>query len=415
MAQTPSIVTESWNNGDYVLTVKHNGPLDVSIKCSGNETGRSATYKRSSPKVPSFPDFYKGERQYEGENFDMKNIEENVTNGCRTDVTKFQGMGFLKLGIKDSAAIKDTVKTNKAGTFKWTLRYSSTSDVNSIDLYVNGSKIKTLSLPKGANYSDWKTISENIELKSGENKIELKANSAAPCSVYLDNFKVAGDFGGSTVTPIEPINGTLIKELIVNDRDNAANWSIYNNTGVGSLIYGDRDITFASFPENLVGAETIKTACDSKMYTSDLGEFTAGADITVYVAVDERVAENIQSWLGNWKNAGVSVSSSNDVTFILYKKNVKSGEKVTLGTNGGFGLSANYSVFAVPQEKIIKGDLNSDGCVDVFDMCLARMGVTDGFNNTLAFDAADIDSNGKVEASDLVKLQKFLLGMIKQF
>lgn len=415
MAQTPSVVTESWNNGNYVLTVKHNGPLDISIKCAGNETGRSTAYKKSSPKAPSFPDFYEGERQYEGENFDMKNIEENITNGCRTDVTKFQGMGFLKFGTKDSAAIKDTVKTSKAGTFKWTLRYSATSDVNSIDLYVNGSKVKTLSLPKGSNYSDWKTISENIELKSGENKIELKANAAAPCSVYLDNFRVAGDFGDGTVVPPEPINGTLIKDLIVNDRDNAANWSIYNNTGAGSMIYGDRDITFASFPENLVGAETIKTACDSKMYTSDLGVFMAGDDITVYVAVDERVVESIQSWLGDWKNAGVSIVSSNDVIFNLYKKNVKAGEKVTLGTNGGFGLSANYSVFAVPLEKVIKGDVNSDGCIDAFDMCLARKGVIYGFNNTLAFEAADIDSNGKVETADLVKIQKFILGMIKQF
>lgn len=413
--QTRSSVTESWNDGKYTLTVKHNGPVDISIKCSGNETGRSTSYKKAAPSAPAFPDFYTGARQYEGENFDMKNVEGNVTNGCNSGLKKYQGMGFVKFGTKDTAAVKDTVSTSKAGEFKWTLRYSATSDVNCVDLYVNGSKVKTLSLPKGSSYDDWKTISENIDLKVGENKIELKANAVAPCSVYLDNFRVEGDFGDSTVIPIEPINGKLIKELIVNDRDNAANWSIYDNTGAGSLIYGDRDITFASFPENLVGAETIKTACDSKMYTSDLGVFTAGADITVYIAVDERVVEGIQSWLGSWKYAGVSMVSSNDVTFILYKKNVKAGEKVTLGTNGGFGLSANYSVFAVPQEKIIKGDLNGDSCVDSIDMGLARKGVIYGFNNTLAFDAADIDSNEKVETSDLAKIQDFILGKINKF
>ena len=75
-------------------------------------------------------------------------------------------MGFVKFGTKDTAAVKDTVKTTKAGVFKWTLRYSATSDVNCVDLYVNGSKIKTLSLPKGSGYDDWKTISENINLLS---------------------------------------------------------------------------------------------------------------------------------------------------------------------------------------------------------------------------------------------------------
>lgn len=415
VSQTASVVTESWSDGNYVLTVKHNGPLDISIKCAGNETGRMTSYQKSSPKAPSFPDFYTGARQYEGENFDMKNVEGNVTNGCHTDVTKFQGMGFMKFGTKDSAAVKDTVRSNKAGTFKWTLRYSATSDVNSIDLYVNGSKIKTLSLPKGSNYSDWKTVTENITLKAGQNKIELKANAEAPCSVYLDNFKVEGDFGDSSGITVEPLNGTLIKELIVFDKENAANWSICDNSGTGSLIYGDRDMTFADFAENLVGAETIRTACDSKMYTDDLAEFTAGADITVYAAIDERVADEIQSWLGSWKKAGVKMTSSNDVTFILYKKDLKSGEKVTLGTNGGFGLSANYSVFAVPQEKIIKGDLNSDGRVDIFDMCLARKGFLYGFSNTIAADAADVNDNGDVDAVDLVKIQNFILGRAKTF
>lgn len=412
--QTPSELTESWNSGTYTLKIKHNGPLDISIKCSGNETGRSVSYKKSSPKAPSFPDFYEGERQYEGENFDMKNIEENITNGCRTDIKKFQGMGFLKFGTKDSAAVKDTVKTGKAGTFKWTLRYSATSDVNSIDLCVNGTKVKTLSLAKGSSYSDWKTVSENIELKSGENKIELKANSTAPCSVYLDNFRLAGDFGDGNITPPEPVNGTLIKNLIVNDRENASDWSICENTGIDSLIYGDRDITFASFPENLVGAETIKTACDSKLYTSDLAEFTAAEDITVYIAVDDRVLESTP-WLKDWQNTGVSMVSSNDVNFILHKKDFKADEKIILGTNGGLGLSANYSVFAVPQEKITKGDLNDDGFVDVFDMCLARKVFVGESDNTFMYDAADIDSSGKIEVSDLVEIRKFIFGIIKNF
>jgi len=562
VSQTASVLTESWNNGEYTLTVKHNGPLDVSIKCSGNETGRLTSYKTAAQVEPDFPDFYTGTRQYEGENFDIKNVEGNVTNGCSSGLKKYQGMGFLKFGTKDNAAVKDSVKTNKAGTFKWTLRYSATSDVKCVDLYVNGTKVKTLSLPKGSGYDDWKTVSENINLNAGENKIELKANSTLPCSLYLDNFKLEGNFGDSEIT-IKPLNGNLIKNLIINDKENGADWSIYdgfgkesvmfgdrdivtidvpaylegaeavktacdskmftddlgtftaggditvyiaidtrvvpilpdwlkswqksdgiikassdltfelykknfksgetvtlgknggygdntnyivlakneekiingkliknlqvydgenggdwsiyNNAGAGSVLFGDRDITAVSFPDNLIGAETVRTACDSKLVTTDLGIFTAGADITVYIVMDSRVTDPLPSWLKGWKNAGVTISTSNDLTLMLYKKNVKSGEKVVLGTNGGSNDSVNYSVIAVAQEKVIKGDLNNDGTVDAFDLCIARKCFIKGFNDTLSYEAADTDGNGAVNVNDLKQIQNFILGNITSF
>lgn len=355
--QTASVVTESWSNGTYTLTVKHNGPVDISIKCSGNEIRRSTAYPQAVQKAPAFPDFYTGARQYEGENFDMKNVEGNVTNGCsdKNGPKKYQGMGFVKFGTKNTAAVKDTVKTSKAGTFKWTLRYSATSDVNCVDLYVNGSKVKTLSLPKGSGYDDWKTISENINLKTGENKIELKANATLPCSLYLDNFKVEGDFGDAAVT-VQPLNGKFIKNLIVNDKENAVDWSINEKIEKGTLIFGDRDITAVDIPKNLIGAEAVRTACDSKMYGDTLGNFTAGADITVYTAIDSRV-NPIPAWLENWEKTDSKMTATSDLTFELYKKNFKSGEEVTLGMNGGNGNNTNYFVLAKPEEKILNGKL----------------------------------------------------------
>lgn len=560
--QTASVITESWNNGTYTLTVKHNGPVDISIKCSGNETGRSTSYPQAVRTAPEFPAFYTGARQYEGENFDMKNVEGNVTNGCNSGLKKYQGMGFVKFGTKNTAAIKDTVKTTKAGTFKWTLRYSTTSDVSCVDLYVNGSKVKTLSLPKGSGYDDWKTVSENITLKTGENKIELKANNTLPCSLYLDNFKVEGDFGDATVT-IPPLNGNLIKNLIVNDKENGldwsiyesfdkdavifgdrditatsvpenlvgaeavrtacdskmfasdlgtftagaditvyiavdsrvvpvlpdwlgdwekadgtitatsdltyelykknfnsgetvtlgmnggngnntnylvfaknkeiilngkliqnlqvydtengSDWSIYNNTGAGSSIFGDRDITATSLPTNLIGAETIRTACDSKMFNEDLGTFTAGADITVYIAIDSRVVPVLPEWLGNWKKIDISMTATSDLTFEFYKKDFKSGETVTLGANGGNGNNTNYIAMAVEKINVILGDFNQDGIINVFDLALAKQGYMNGFTDTISAEATDVDENGKVEISDLKQIQNFLVAKIKSF
>ncbi|MCI6560764.1 MAG: hypothetical protein MR434_05080, partial [Ruminococcus sp.] len=221
-----------------------------------------------------------------------------------------------------------------------------------------------LSLPKGSGYDDWKTISENINLNVGENKIELKANSTLPCSLYIDNFKVEGDFGDA-VSTVEPLNGKFIKNLIVNDKENSADWSINEKFENGALLFGDRDVTAIDIPANLIGAEFVKTACDSKMFAEDLGKFTAGDDVTIYIAVDNRVVPIIPEWLKNWTKTDDVLTATGNLTFTIYKNNFKSGEEVTLGTNGGTGDNANYVVFAKNMEIVLNGKLIKN--LQVFD------------------------------------------------
>lgn len=195
--QLRSDVSESWNNGVYTLVIQHNGPVDVTVKCAGNETGRLTSYTKASLVEPDFPGEYTGPRQYEAEFFDYKNIGEIVKNGCTADITKFQGQGYMKFGTRADAAVKDTVTSKTAGTANMTLRYSAVADAEnadmsnvSLDLYVNGEKTGTLSLSKGESASDWKTVSQQITLKEGDNKIELKATSGLSGQLYLDNFVI---------------------------------------------------------------------------------------------------------------------------------------------------------------------------------------------------------------------------------
>ena len=403
------------------MTVKHNGPVEISIKCSGNETGRLTNYNKSNVTAPAAPSFYTGIRQYEGELFDTKNIEGNVANACGSGVTGIQGQGFLKFGKNANAAVKDTVYTQKDGEYKFTLRYSATSDINNVDLYVNGSKVKTLSMSKSSSYSDWKTITENINLKSEDNKIELKANAALPVSLYIDNFTLEGDFGESSYPDPKPLNGTFIKNLVVTDKENASNWSIENNFEKGVKVYGDRDFIATAVPSHISNGEYIRTACDSKLTTGDEAVFTAGGDISVYVALDSRVDKSAASWINDWDKTQFVIKTSNNVILELYKKNVKSGETVTLGTNSGNGDTANYIVIVTNQQEepvirdVIKGDVNFDGRINVFDLCLAKQYYIDGFNDPLAEEAADVDCSGTVEIGDLKQIQDFLVSKIKTF
>ncbi|MBR6996411.1 MAG: family 43 glycosylhydrolase [Ruminococcus sp.] len=57
----------------------------------------------------------------------------------------------------------------------------------------------------------------------------------------------------------------------------------------------------------------------------------------------------------------------------------------------------------------IRGDLNFDGSVDIFDRTVMQRGIIAGFDETMAA-IADMDGSGTVNTADLVLLSQFLLG-----
>lgn len=411
--QTVSEISEKYSNGTYTLIVKHNGPVEISINCSGNETNRETSIKKSTVKAPASPSFYTGVRQYEGEFFDVKNVDGYVQNACGSGVTGIQGQGFLKFGKNETATVKDTVTTSKAGEFTLNLRYSSITDINNVDLYVNNTKVETMQLVNTNDYSNWKIYSSKVNLKEGKNKVEFRANSTLPSSLYIDCFAVEGDFGdANSDTVIQPIEGTLIKNLIVEDTENAFNWAIGYNFDVDSVVYGDRNFVCTS--SGIVkGTEYIQTACDSKLFTENLATFEAGKDMYVYVALDNRVVANLPEWLNSWTNTNSTITTSNDVTFTLFRKYVKANEKVTLGTNGGLGDSANYIVFATTSEPNIintKGDINLDEKVDFLDIMLLKKYLFGMISLTETQSLqADMNSSGDINICDMVILKNTII------
>ncbi len=160
---------------------------------------------------------------------------------------------------------------------------------------------------------------------------------------------------------VDPLNGELIQNLMVQDltynkdKWNYQYWALDTEIAVGDLVFGDREFTYVTLPDAVVGGEAVLTACDHKFATGDLATFTAGADIIVYAAFDQRVitgdaANGLPAWAANWEDTGLTATTSNDVTFLFYAKEVAAGETVTLGTNGQSASCLNYTAFAVAAE-----------------------------------------------------------------
>lgn len=184
-----SSITKTWADGVLTLNVTHNGPLDLTINCSGAGTGRLTSFKTATITVPADPPAYNGPRQYEAENFDVKSVAQNVTNGTGNTIRRYQGLGYLKFGTNAAAAARDTVLVPSTGTYKLATRYSaSVGNVTSVDLYVNGAKVATPTFTKTATDSDWTLDTQVVTLQAGRNVVMYKANAAGASNLILDNF-----------------------------------------------------------------------------------------------------------------------------------------------------------------------------------------------------------------------------------
>lgn len=208
--------------------------------------------------------------------------------------------------------------------------------------------------------------------------------------------------------PAEPLNGELIKSLTVKDTANISKWSIQQNLQTGSEIFGDRTFRFTAVPEQLTGAEYIRTACDSKKYTDTEAEFTAGSDITVYLGLDSRIST--PSWLSDWTQTDMVLTDDGNpvVTYIVFRRDYKQGETVTLGAVN-FSGCVNYSVAVTKAAPaVIKGNVNADNTVNSADVLMMQKWML-GTGELTDQQAGDINDDGIINITDFCMLKELLI------
>jgi hypothetical protein len=186
-----SNVNATWLDGVYTLTVNHNGPLDISVSCSGYATGRLTSYKTASIQEPAAPPAYSGPRQYEAEHFDFRSIGGQTANGINGSIRNYQGLGYLNFGTGASASVRDQVSVPASGSYRLQTRYSLASgSVGNIDVYVNGVRAVTPTFIATSSTSNWSVNSQTINLTAGKNTIEFRATGTRSNPIYFDNIVI---------------------------------------------------------------------------------------------------------------------------------------------------------------------------------------------------------------------------------
>ncbi len=207
-----------------------------------------------------------------------------------------------------------------------------------------------------------------------------------------------------------PTGGSLIQNLLVRDMTYLPYWKFDAGLDTGDFVYGDRDVTYTSVPEVLQGAEAILTPCDAKNSSGTLAGFTAGADMTVYLALDSRVTTT-PAWLADYTRTELTMTNSKDVVYALYAKDVQAGETVTLGENGQSSGCVHYTVLAVQKTpETLAGDVNADGACSVLDVVLLQQWLLQVPDAALSDPtAADLCKDGKLNGFDLALLKRAVL------
>lgn len=310
-----------------------------------------------------------------------------------------------------------------------------------LELYldkISDAPAATLEFTGSSGFTDYKEVSFNIPVIKGNHDLYIRFIGGDGYLMNVDSFV----FGREKL----PVNGRLISDLKIFDTERESAYSIADGAKVGSLVFGDRDVTFATIPNELVGAEQIVTACDAKYLSGDAMSFYAAKDIKVYVGFDSRVSPT-PDWLSAYEKTSLTCSNTGDVTFDLYTVPLKKGERITLGANGQSYMCVNYVVFVVEDETaqppteaptdpptdaptelpteaateaelMIYGDADGDGGVSINDVVKVLCHTANPRSNPLTDtqrELADVCQNGDgVNVLDAVSIQKFLASMINE-
>lgn len=279
-------------------------------------------------------------------------------------------------------------------------------NMSGIELYldsISGTPKAKLSFSGTSGFSDFTEQTWNIPAISGQHNLYLKFTGGDGYLLNLDCFT----FGKEAI----PVNGRVIKNLQILDETYASGWVLADDAKDGTLMYGDRDVTFTNLPEALNGAEYLRTACDSKNTDADLVSFKVEQDADIYIGLDNRVT-TAPAWLSDYTKTDLTFGNSNGVTYIVYKKSLHSGDTVTLGTNGQSSGCVNYTVFVDGTERpaSVAGDVNMDGSFDIADVVLLQKWLLAVPDTHLAdWKAVDLCEDDMLDVYDLCLMKRALI------
>ncbi|XCP86241.1 CBM35 domain-containing protein [Roseburia hominis] len=134
---------------------------------------------------------------YQAENAELKGVQQ-VNDHLYYDGTGFVG-GFESAGN----SVKFTTNVAYSGTHTVNLRYSSVADEDrTISLYINGQKVKQITLEPTESWDEWKENKEEVYLRAGKNTVEYRVDEEDTGRLNIDEIIVDKYATGATTAEV---------------------------------------------------------------------------------------------------------------------------------------------------------------------------------------------------------------------
>jgi hypothetical protein len=259
------------------------------------------------------------------------------------DHNGYSGTGFVAGYWNQGASTAFTVSVPTAGTYQARLRYSNGPDpvagAKTVSLYVNGTKVRQISLASTGNWDTWATATESVPLAAGTNSIAYRYDSGDGGNVNVDKLTV----GASTQladTDIEAESAGLAGGAAV-----ATDHTGYSGGGFVAGYWNQG--ASATFSLNVPSAGAYQARL---RYSNGPNPFAGTKKLSLYVN-GAKVRQITLSSTGNWDtwanstevvqlNAGANTVSyrfdaGDDGNVNLDKLTLAAGSRITLfdGTN----------------------------------------------------------------------------------
>ena len=267
-AEATATKTTSWDaeSGKWTIEVAHNGPIDLTINCSGVETVRRTDVAPSTAlETPKQPDAYDGEVILEAEDLNYKNISQCVTlpYASHPNVRGHSGNGFMIMGTNTAGALKAVYNASADGNYNVTLRYTTNGSSGGKMKVQRLRSYKEPVLEKTA-VNEWKKITATLSLKAGNNNIII--TNTGGVNAYLDQVIItpAGQEAEKFAVTIREAEGGYVESVEEAAEGETVNISVHPNDGFvlsgWNIIHGGVTIsdegTF-TMPDDIVTIEPI--------------------------------------------------------------------------------------------------------------------------------------------------------------
>ena len=243
----PSTASATWENGIYTLTVRHNGPVDVTIQCNGSESGKLVAPTPVQITAPApLPSYTVSPYTL------LRAVGYAERNGITAQTCAEGGFNLTSISNGDWVMMRNVDFADGASAFLARIAGTSTGSIQVRLDAPTGPLIATCAVPATGGAQVWKTVSTAVSTAAAQGVHDLYLVFAGGAGTSLFNVNWV-QFESPTSPPAAPAD--LVAQITASSQV-LLSWS----GGVGAAEYHIKRSLNSGGPYTVIASNVSETS-----------------------------------------------------------------------------------------------------------------------------------------------------------